>query len=80
MWNDICQEAFDKIKKYLQEPPILRPSVSGRPLIMYLIMLDESMGCVLGQHEDTGRKEHVIYYLSKKFIECETRYSLFEKT
>ncbi|XP_050888694.1 uncharacterized protein LOC127093831 [Lathyrus oleraceus] len=80
MWNDDCQWAFDKIKKYLQEPPILVPPVPGRPLIMYLTVLDESMGCVLGQHDDTGKKEHAIYYLNKKFTECETRYSLLEKT
>lgn len=67
-------------KKYLQEPPILIPHVPGRPLIMYLTGLDESMGCVMGQHDDTGKKEHVIYYLSKKFTECETGYSVLEKT
>jgi ribonuclease HI len=79
-WNDDCQSAFDKIKQYLQEPPILVPPVPGRPLIMYLTVLDESMGCVLGQHDETGRKEHAIYYLSKKFTECEIRYSMLEKT
>lgn len=49
------------------------------PLIMYLIVLDESMGCVLGKHDETGRKEHALYYLSKKFTESETRYSFLEK-
>ena len=47
---------------------------------MYLTVLDGSMGCVLGQHDETGRKEHAIYYLNKKFTHCETRYSLLEKT
>ena len=79
-WNDDCQVAFDKIKEYLLEPPILMPPVEGRPLIMYLTVLDNSMGCVLGQHDESGRKEHAIYYLSKKFTDCETRYSLLEKT
>ncbi|KAK5775791.1 hypothetical protein PVK06_043732 [Gossypium arboreum] len=37
------------------------------------------MGCVLGQHDESGRKEKAIYYLSKKFTECETRYSSIEK-
>ncbi|KAI5396892.1 hypothetical protein KIW84_062938 [Lathyrus oleraceus] len=64
-WNDERQEAFDKIKKYLQEPLILMPPVEGRPLIMYLIVLENSIGCVLGQHDESGRKEHAIYYLSK---------------
>ncbi|XP_057993033.1 uncharacterized protein LOC131174022 [Hevea brasiliensis] len=39
-----------------------------------------SMGCVLGQHDDMGRKERAIYYLSKKFNDCESRYSFLEKT
>ena len=43
-------------------------------------VLDNSMGCVLGQHDETGRKEHAIYYLSKKFTDCESRYSMLEKT
>ena len=79
-WNDECQIYFDKIKEYLQETPILIPPVEGRPLIMYLTVLENSMGCVLGQHDESGRKEHSIYYLRKKFMDYETRYSLLEKT
>ena len=37
------------------------------------------MGCILGQHDETGRKEQVIYYLSKKFIDYESKYSSLEK-
>ena len=47
-WNDDCQDAFNKIKEYLKEPPILMPPVKGRPLIMYLTVLENYMGCVLG--------------------------------
>ena len=42
-WNDDCQAAFERIKEYLQEPPILMPPVGGRPLILYLTVLDNSM-------------------------------------
>ena len=28
-WNEDCEIAFDKIKQYLREPPILRPPVPG---------------------------------------------------
>uniref|UniRef100_A0A2N9HMZ8 Integrase catalytic domain-containing protein n=1 Tax=Fagus sylvatica TaxID=28930 RepID=A0A2N9HMZ8_FAGSY len=38
------------------------------------------MGCMLGQQDETGKKEQAIYYLSKKFTEPETRYLLVEKT
>jgi hypothetical protein len=45
-WTEYCQKAFDSIKEYLLEPPILSPPVEGRPLIMYLTGLEDSMGCV----------------------------------
>lgn len=80
VWTEDCQKAFDNIKEYLLEPPILIPPVEGRPLIMYLTVLEDSMGYVLGQQDETGRKEYAIYYLSKKFTDCESRYSALEKT
>ena len=49
-------------------PPVLVPTVPERPLILYMTMLDESIGCVLGQHDEFGRREQVVYYLSKKFM------------
>jgi hypothetical protein len=79
-WTKDCQKAFDSIKEYLLEPLILSPPVEGRPLVMYLIVLDESMGCVLGQQDGFGKEKYAIYYLSKKFTDCETRYSMQEKT
>ncbi|XP_050892334.1 uncharacterized protein LOC127097890, partial [Lathyrus oleraceus] len=79
-WTEDCQKAFDSIKEYLSEPPILSPPVEGRPLIMYLTVLEDSMGCVLGQQDESGKKEFAIYYLSKKFTDCESRYSMLEKT
>ena len=79
-WNEDCQEAFGRIKKYLMNPPVLMPPVPGRPLILYMTILDKSMGCMLGQHDESGKKEHVVYYLSKKFTACKMNYSLLEKT
>jgi len=79
-WTEDCQITFNKIKQYLREPPILHPPVPGRPLILYPTVLDRSMGYVLGQHDETGRKEHAIHYLSKKFTDCEQRYSSLERT
>ena len=68
-WTEDCQKAFDSIKEYMSEPLILSPPVEGRPLIMYLTVLEDSMGCVLGQQDESGKKEYAIYYLSKKFTE-----------
>ena len=78
-WDEECQVAFDKVKEYLTNPPVLVPPISGKPLILYLMVYERSMGCVLGQHDETGRKEQAIYYLSKKFTNYEAKYSSLEK-
>ena len=39
-WNEDCQEAFGKIKQCLMNPLVLMPSVPGRPLILYMTILD----------------------------------------
>ena len=56
-WNEDCQEAFGKIKQCLVNPLVLMPPVPGRPLILYMTILDESMGCMLGQHDEFGKRE-----------------------
>ena len=61
-------------------PPVLLPPVPERSLILYMTVLDESMGCVLGQHDEFRKREQVVYYLSKKFTTCEMNYSLLERT
>ncbi|XP_050878851.1 uncharacterized protein LOC127082667 [Lathyrus oleraceus] len=47
---------------------------------MYFTSLKGSIGYVLGQHDENSRKEHAIYYLSKKFTDCESRYSILQNT
>ncbi|XP_071918757.1 uncharacterized protein [Coffea arabica] len=68
------------VPKTQKDPPVLVPPKPGRPLIMYLSVLDGAVGCVLGQHDDSGRKEQAIYYLSKKFTQYEAHYSFIEKS
>ena len=79
VWDNDCQEAFDKIKWYLQNPPLLVPPTPGKPLILYLTVTETAMGYVLGQHDESGRKEQAIYYLRKKFNDCESRYTTIER-
>jgi len=58
----------------------LVPPEPKRPLFLYLTVLENSFGCVLGQHDITGKKEQAIYYLSKKFTGYEAKYTLLERT
>ena len=56
-WDDGYQKTFDRVKEYLSNPPILVPLVLERPLIIYLAIHERSMGCVLGQHDETEKKK-----------------------
>jgi len=42
--DENCQKAFDKVKEYLSNPPVLVPHMSNRPLILYLTVLENSIG------------------------------------
>jgi len=37
------------------------------------------MRCILGKRDETRRKKQVIYYLSKKFNDCESRYTAIKR-
>ena len=80
MWNEQCQEAFEKIKNYLTKPPILVPPVLKKPLLLYLTTTDTTMWALLAQYLKETRKENVIYYISKKMLPYEEKYSPLEKT
>lgn len=79
-WTNDWQIGFNKIKNYFLSPPVLISLEPDHPLISYITIYDSSMGCVLGQHDKTGKKEHDIYYISKCFIGYKTRYTRLEKT
>ena len=78
VWNDDCHRAFEKIKECLLSPPVLVPPTPGRPLLLYLSVLDITLGCMLAQLDDSG-KERAIYYLSKRMMEYECKYLMIER-
>ena len=77
-WNDECQKAFKLIKEYLFHPSILVPPQHGKPLLLYLSIIGDVARSRLAQ-EDDDKNERVIYYLSKRFRDYETRYTPIEK-
>ena len=68
--------ALDEIKNYLTNPPVLIPPKQGKPFRLYL----STDGMVIGSAliQEFEGKEHVIYYLSRRLIDAETRYSAIE--
>ncbi|KAI0526805.1 hypothetical protein KFK09_002396 [Dendrobium nobile] len=70
VWDEKCQNAFDNIKQYLSNPPVLAAVIPGKLLILYIAALDESLGALLAQVNDEG-KENALYYLSRRLLPTE---------
>ena len=77
VWRAEQQLAQDEIKQYLVNPPVLVPPQHSKPFKLYLSTVGVVIGLALIQ-EFEG-KECVIYYLSRRLVDAETRYSAIEK-
>jgi hypothetical protein len=77
VWGDEQQKAFDEIKKYMKEPPVLVPPQLNKLFKMYVAADTQTIGSALIQ--EFAGKEQVVAYLSRKLLDLETRYSATEK-
>ncbi|GLJ48088.1 hypothetical protein SUGI_1015310 [Cryptomeria japonica] len=59
-------------------PPVLVPSVVGKPLILYISTTYISLGAKLAQEDQQG-KERAIYYISRTLNSYELNYTFIEK-
>ncbi|XP_021763626.1 uncharacterized protein LOC110728260 [Chenopodium quinoa] len=57
----------------------LMPPKPGEALLLYLTVTETAMGGLLAQYQEGTKKEIAIYYLRKKFLEYETRYTPLER-
>ena len=78
IWDDKYQQAFEAIKNYLMNPPVLQPPKLEKSLILYLAIEKNAIGAMLAQ-EGEKKAEHTVYYLSKKLLQYKANYSLVEK-
>ena len=77
-WMENYQPAFEEIKHYLTQPPILSSPQPGEQLYMYLALFDWVVNAVL--FRCLSHKEHKpVYYISRAMINAETRYSKMEQ-
>jgi hypothetical protein len=76
-WGAEQQRAFEEIKEYLARPSVLVPLQQDMPFYIYLSVGDTSIASVVVQVYDG--KEKVVFYLSKRMLDLETRYHEIEK-
>ena len=49
VWDDACQKVFEDIKVYPTKPPFLASPVLGKPFLLYVRVMDHSLGALLAQ-------------------------------
>lgn len=75
-WGYEQQKAFDEIKEYMKAPPVLVPPQLGKPFKLYMAVDSKMIGSALMQ--EIEEKERAVFYLSRKLLDPETRYSPME--
>ena len=76
-WTDECKAAFQELKRYLSNPPLLSPSKQGEDLYLYLVVSATAMSTALIREE--GKTQLPVYYISQAFQGVEAKYPRIEK-
>ena len=77
-WDEACSNAFERIKRYFLNPPVLGAPIPGKPLVLYIAAQEKSIGALMAQENEKG-KERALFYLSQTLNGAELNYSPIEK-
>ena len=77
VWTDECEAAFQELKRYLSNPPLLSPSKEEESLQLYLAMSATAVSVALIREKD--KKQLPVYYVSQAFQGAEFGYPKIEK-
>ena len=61
-WTDECEAAFQELRRYLSNPPLLSPSKEGEDLYLYLAVSASAVSAALIRGE--GKKQLLVYCVS----------------
>ena len=64
-WTEECETAFQELKHYLSNPPLLIPSKEGEDLFLYLVVSVTAVSAALITEEN--RVQLPVYYVSQAF-------------
>ena len=76
-WTDECEVAFQELKYYLNNPPLLSPSKEEENLYLYMIVSATVVGVALVWEED--KKKLPVYYASQAFRGAKAKYPMIKK-
>jgi len=69
-WEPQHQKAFEEIKAYLMNSPVLLPPLRDKAMKLYISTSDNTIGSMLAQEDENG-VESAIYYLSRVLNDTE---------
>ena len=76
-WINECEAAFQELKRYLSNPPILSPSKGGENLYLYLAVSTTAVNAALIREE--AKKQLPVYCVSQVFQGAESNYPRIKK-
>jgi len=76
-WTEECEKAFEELKNYLANPPLLSRPTEGEILYLYLAVSRSAVSSVLVR-EESG-KQKPVYFTSKVLHGAEECYPRIEK-
>ena len=76
-WTEECDQAFQELKDYLSNPPVLSNPGRDEVLCAYLVFINHAVNLVLIRVNFGVQR--LVYYISKSLQDAETRYSHIEK-
>ena len=56
-WDEACKNAFERIKKYLLNPPVLGVPMPRKPLVLYIAAQEQSLRALLAQKNEKRERE-----------------------
>ena len=65
VWTEECKTAFQELKRYLSNPPLLSPSKEGEDLFLYLAVSITTVSATLIREEN--KVQFPMYYVSQAF-------------
>ena len=77
-WTPEAQEALDKLKALLTNPPILVPPAEGEPLLLYVAATDQvASAAIVVERKEEGHAlpvQRPVYFINEVLSDTKTRY------
>ena len=70
-WDDKSQRDLDNLKHAITHSPVIHPPHYSKYFLLYIAASTTTIGMVLVEKDSNGQ-EHVVYYLSKTFLDSES--------